>query len=584
MSRNVHQESSVRDPVSDDETTSIFCGRSRFSCKPRFRLQLFGRKNVNLVLVYNLVVVTALLFIFFPDTNRLQTHGHYLFNVMFGIAVCTFPLTGCLADTCLSRHRVVRYSMRFIWGMVVVFCAVSIIFYAQGICGIGHKEEDSHFCSGVKLTLAFLTVVGLGGFLTNIMQFGMDQLHDASSSEIAAFIMWHGWTWALGGLIVSLSQVCFCGLSRLVGKLLLVLLFSCALCLDFLLGHWLVKEPATQNPCKLFFGIVKYACQNKYPRQRSAFTYWENKRYSRIDLAKDKYGGPFTTEQVEDVKTTFRMLVLIVLASLLVGLWLTVNFYDYYALAHLDGGDISSGGGDPTSGDCTAASVANCLKVLTLRYFAFLVMFAYVPLHEFVVYPLFWKCILQVRSYWKFTFALACLTLYYVALMITEAVGHHYLPAEEKANFTCFLTASTSSTLLPVSYKWFYLPQVLNGLGRFYLGYSGLEFISSQAPYAMKGLLFGLLYLLVGLATLLCSLLLLPMARTVSAWKPVTHGCGVWFYLCVVLVFLLSVILSFLCFSKYKLRRRDEDVHNRHIFAIDYYSRYTHSTELSHNN
>jgi len=49
----------------------------------------------------------------------------------------------------------------------------------------------------------------------------------------------------------------------------------------------------------------------KYPRQRSAFTYWEDKIPSRIDLAKSKYGGPFTTEQVEDVKTFFRILVII---------------------------------------------------------------------------------------------------------------------------------------------------------------------------------------------------------------------------------------------------------------------------------
>ncbi len=30
-----------------------------------------------------------------------------------------------------------------------------------------------------------------------------------------------------------------------------------------------------------------------------------------IDLGKEKYGGPFTYEQVEDVKTFFRLLLLI---------------------------------------------------------------------------------------------------------------------------------------------------------------------------------------------------------------------------------------------------------------------------------
>jgi hypothetical protein len=56
--------------------------------------------------------------------------------------------------------------------------------------------------------------------------------------------------------------------------------------------------------------IIAYALKNKRPRQRSAFSYWEDKIPSRIDLGKMKYGGPFTTEQVEDVKTLFRVLLL----------------------------------------------------------------------------------------------------------------------------------------------------------------------------------------------------------------------------------------------------------------------------------
>ena len=35
---------------------------------------------------------------------------------------------------------------------------------------------------------------------------------------------------------------------------------------------------------------------------RSALTYWENKIPSRVDLGKRKYGGPFSEEDVENVK------------------------------------------------------------------------------------------------------------------------------------------------------------------------------------------------------------------------------------------------------------------------------------------
>ncbi len=45
--------------------------------------------------------------------------------------------------------------------------------------------------------------------------------------------------------------------------------------------------------------------------QRSAFTYCDDERPSRVDCAKSRYGGPFTTEQVEDVKAFLRILILL---------------------------------------------------------------------------------------------------------------------------------------------------------------------------------------------------------------------------------------------------------------------------------
>ena len=70
----------------------------------------------------------------------------------------------------------------------------------------------------------------------------------------------------------------------------------------------MIKEPVTQNPFKLVYQVLKYAIRNKRPRCRSAFTYCEDELPSRIAFGKSKYGGPFTTEQVEYVKAIFRLL------------------------------------------------------------------------------------------------------------------------------------------------------------------------------------------------------------------------------------------------------------------------------------
>ena len=48
--------------------------------------------------------------------------------------------------------------------------------------------------------------------------------------------------------------------------------------------------------------VLKYSWNHKVPEHRSAFTYWEEDIPRRIDLGKNKYGGPFTNEEVEDTQ------------------------------------------------------------------------------------------------------------------------------------------------------------------------------------------------------------------------------------------------------------------------------------------
>ena len=76
--------------------------------------------------------------------------------------------------------------------------------------------------------------------------------------------------------------------------------------------HKLENISLIKNPIKLIVRVLCYARKHKYPENRSALTYWEEEAPSRLDLGKNKYGGPFTEEEVEDVKTLFRMLPLFI--------------------------------------------------------------------------------------------------------------------------------------------------------------------------------------------------------------------------------------------------------------------------------
>ena len=89
---------------------------------------------------------------------------------------------------------------------------------------------------------------------------------------------------------------------------------SAVLVMDCLCHKWLDTNDKTGNPIKLIFGVLNYARKNKYPRLRSAFTYIDEEQPSRLDFGKHKFGGPFTEEEVEDVKTIFRILPLLVVA------------------------------------------------------------------------------------------------------------------------------------------------------------------------------------------------------------------------------------------------------------------------------
>ena len=56
----------------------------------------------------------------------------------------------------------------------------------------GQLNETYHYhYKMVKQVLFWLASIGLGGFQANIVQFGLDQLPDASTMEITSFIVWY---------------------------------------------------------------------------------------------------------------------------------------------------------------------------------------------------------------------------------------------------------------------------------------------------------------------------------------------------------------------------------------------------------
>ena len=225
----------------------------------------------------------------------------------------TFCL-GLLANYKLQDYTIIRI------GVVTLFFVtmVSSIYVLILGSGLEHRFEKYRLLNEVLLCIVgCVLLVALICFVCTL-QLGLDQMPDASSSSITSFIAWYVFSisagfWIGESLYFVLKDNCFGLVEDLVSvtqlySLCSALFASLILVLDLLFAKsWLIIEPNQPKSFTLIYCVLKFAVKHKAPLNRSALTYWEENIPSRMDLGKSRYGGPFTTEQVEDVKSILRL-------------------------------------------------------------------------------------------------------------------------------------------------------------------------------------------------------------------------------------------------------------------------------------
>ena len=174
---------------------------------------------------------------------------------------------------------------------------------------------------GILVSCSLLAfVVGLAGYQANFIQLGLDQLFEAPSQYLSLFIHFAVCTFYLGSFyLLAIFLMMFCArinnlvkiavvaIEMVVGLLLVILLLT-----SYWKRRWFYSEPGHQNPYRAVYKVIMFAKSHKHPLQRSAFTHCDNYIPSRLDFAKERFGGPFTTEQVENVKTFLRILLVLI--------------------------------------------------------------------------------------------------------------------------------------------------------------------------------------------------------------------------------------------------------------------------------
>jgi len=111
--------------------------------------------------------------------------------------------------------------------------------------------------------------------------------------------------------------------------------------------------------------------------------------------------------------------------------------------------------------------------------------------------------------------------------------------------------------------------QVLSALSHMLIYIAVLEFICSQSPHSMKGLLIGLFYAIKGLYQVIAAILVVPFIPGIIAFP--RFSCGFYYYLVNIVIGVAALLVYVWVAKRYRNRERDEPS-NIHRYAEEYYS------------
>ena len=470
-----------------------------------------------------------------PDT--LKTVVEYV-HVAFWVLL---PVIGWVAESWLGRYRAI------VVGLVLSLVTILTIQAAFVML----QFDWSPFPILVLLVISMsIGTFGIGSFYTIMLPFALDQMIGASAEQLSAVVQWYSWGIAVGGLFEDII-VCVPIPNQLqpweIRQTLLLatgtLCLSAVLIMDCLCHKWLDTNNKTGNPIKLIFQVLNYARKNKCPRLRSALTYFDEEHPSRLDFGKHKFGGPFTEEEVEDVKTIFRIIPLILLEC-------AVVFFCELGISPI-----------------LAKEAFKCVHLSSLKNLSINInalSFVFIPVYRFIVYPLVRK---HIPSLLKMMVAGLSLLLISTVINATVTATMHFSGSH---NITLLNTPQESL------YYWIVVITVLNGLGVGVTFMYLFEFIMAQTPNRMRGIMMGTTLFAIGLCTLgshlLTGILNMSIPRRILFY----------FYLAQPPLAILILIVFIIAAKRYKLRERERHV-NIQAIVEEHYERYFDQEEEEEN-
>ena len=499
--------------------------------------------------------------------RRLEFFHSYdilLTRLVFVLVFLLYPFAGFLADVCYGRYRVIMISLCLLaCGMALL--SVDSIFLFTGYTvtpfnKAGHGGVTLFFI--IATCGLYLLIIGFAGYEANFIQFGIDQLTEAPSEYLGLFVHWVEWFTMLGTtfahIIFSLINHCNRDQSSAIYHmtLSLPLLFlavsAVMLVFTYWKRHWFNIEPVRRNPYKMVFKVLNFAIKTRQPVPYSTYS---NEELSRLDIAKDRYGGPFTTEQVEDVKTFLRILVILLALGPLFALEVPIGPILPIFIEHI----IKQRKG--YYANCSPTKIV--FDVSSLKSLTIVILF---PFYVWFIYSVLRQCIPKIFT--RIKIGVVTLILGLMGMFLIELLGHILYSEDHVDRVMCMFrelqgAKSNVSSSLDLPWPTTLAPGFLTQAGITVIITTSFEFILAQSPHSMKGLLIGVMFAVRGIFQVFIAIGILPFSvkeiwgtEEMKADPPPVFNCGFGYLLFTCVVGVVGFVLFMTAVKRYRYRER----------------------------
>ena len=450
----------------------------------------------------------------------------YLFTLQDSLFCILYPFAGWFTDVVIRQDKALGLSLWSCWFGTLLQCISYCLQY--GTCGLPVNIAKY----GISVFAFLFIIIGNSGLFTIIPVYGVHQLFEKPHTHSRAFMHWTVWGIFLGfvtgylGLVHTYDSIIKSVIVQVTG----ILIFSLASLAIYLhsICHCYHENIVflKKDPCTLVYCILKYVWHHKYPDRRSAMTFWECNTPSRLDIGKSKYGGPFTEGDVEDVKTFLRIMSVFICTFgffipyyyTVMGSILYINKYTN-ATADLDG-----------YGSFALFQLCDSFVLVLIPLFQILVIPLYPKIEYFLLNPL--------KGF------IFCYVLNLLSLLMMMALELRTSPH-----------SSADGGTKSISYLYFGFPLTLSGLTDSLSLIFALEFICSQAPSNMKGMLIGFHWFLRTIYTDVGAFISLASFSSTSHHLPSL----VWILVLQIAIGIVGLLLFVAVTRWYTLRKRQDE-------------------------